>query len=296
MGSALLRRSILTVGMGAVIVAANTGARPFTKGVTYRVRVQTRLPAMMAGPNADAGSMILAKATALGNRARFDLQVFQPMPPTASLDDYILALDSGRVVFVSVGEKNYSDATGLLGGGGLGMLGAMAGGRGGRGGRGGGGGGGGGAGAGMPQMDMSGLVTDFEDVGPDTADGRQAHHYRVVAELTVSAMGRQVPLRLVVDTWAATLPYHIVNPFSVMAATSTDDPAAKLTAKFAEYQKKIDGTPIKTLVTTTITFDAGGGPMTLDFTQTTTITDIKEVDVDPTTLDLPAGFVKKVGG
>jgi hypothetical protein len=36
--------------------------------------------------------------------------------------------------------------------------------------------------------------------------------------------------------------------------------------------------------------------MTLDFTQTTTITDIKEVDVDPTTLDLPQGFVKKAGG
>ena len=286
MRSAFLLRSGFSLGLAALCLAGSTGARPFTKGVTYRVRVSSRLPAIMAGAGGDgAGPLVLARASAVGNRARFDLQAFQPMPPGISLDDYLLVMDSARTIFVNTEEKSYVDATKLLGSGGLGMLGSMAGGR-----RGGGGGGG------MPQMDLSGLVTDFEKVGLDTTDGRQTQHYRVVAEMTIAAMGRQAPMRVVIDTWTANLACHIINPFDAAATSSPDDPAAKLTAKLVEFRKKIEGTPIKTVMTTTLTIDAGAGPMLLDFAQTTTITDIKEMDVDEQQFEIPAGFVKKGGG
>jgi hypothetical protein len=299
MRSALIRRSSAVVGLTALCLAGFTGAKPFTNGVTYRVRMSSRLPPQMAGMGADggAGPLILARASAVGNRARFDLQTFQPAPPGSSLDDYLLVLDSSRAVLVNPDERSYSDATSLLSGGGLGMLGAMAGGR--RGGRGGGGGGGigGAGGGGMPQIDINGLVTDFQVVGPDTVDGRQTQHYRIVAEMTVAVMGNQTPLRIMIDSWTANLPYHIVNPFDGPATVSADDPAAKLTTKLNELRKKIEGTAIKGVVTTSITMGgAGGAGMSLDFVQTTTITDIKQMDVDEKLLELPAGFTKKGGG
>ncbi len=298
MRSTLTSRSGVMLGLTALCLAASTGAVPYTKGITYRVRMSSRLPPQLAGMGGDAGAgpLILARASAVGNRARFDLQTFQPAPQGASLDDYLLVIDSSRTVLVNPDERSYTDATALLSGGGLGMLGAMAGGR--RGGRGGGGvGGGAGGGGGMPQYDINGLVTDFETVGQDTVDGRQTQHYRIVAEMTVAVMGNQTPLRIMIDTWTASLPYHIVNPFDGAATVSPDDPAAKLTAKLNELRKKIEGTAIKSVITSSLTVGGpAGAGMALDFVQTTTITDIKEMDVDEKLLELPVGFTKKSGG
>src|SRR5438067_4609774 len=221
-------RRCLSVVVAAIVLTASIGARPLAKGITYRVRVSSRLPAIMAGTGGDAaGPLVLARASAIGNRARFELQSFQPMPPGVSLDDYLLVLDSTQTVLVNTEEKTYVDATRMLGSGGLGMLSSMVSGRGG--------------GGGMPQLDVSGLVTDFESVGKDTTDGKQTQHYRLVAEMTVNAMGRQMPLRILIETWTADLPYHIVNPFDATAARSPDDLAAKLSAKLAEYRKQIHG-------------------------------------------------------
>jgi hypothetical protein len=272
------RRSITAVAI--IGLASSVAARPqTTKGITYRIRVSSRLPAIMGGAGGD-GPLVLARASAVGNRARFDMLAFQPMPQDMSLDDYLLVLDSARAVFVSADKKIYADASNMLRSGGLGILASMAVGR-------------RGSGGAVPQMEMSNLVTDFELVGRDTTDGKPTQHYRVVAEMTVAAMGRQVPLRIVVDTWAADLPYHIVNPFDGSSTVSPDDPAAKLAAKLLEYRKKIQGTPIKTVTATTLTVDAGGGPMMLDFGQTTQITDIKEADVDEKQLEIPTGYTKK---
>jgi hypothetical protein len=264
---------------------------------------------------------VLARATAVGSKARFDLQAFQPMPPNITLDDYLLAPDSATLIFVNAEQKTLCDASGLFGSNGLAILGTMArrgqpqpsggcgnfgppgfGGGFGRG-RGGDGGAGGGGANGAPggnpnnQVDISNLVTDFENVGADTLDARSVQHYRIVAEMNVIVMGMQAPVRILIDTWTAKLPYRIVNPFqgSFVATPTTDDPASKLTAKLTELMKQVSGTPLKTVVTTSVS-NVGGTGMNLDFVQTTQITDVKEVDVDEATLAIPAGFAKKGGG
>lgn len=284
MRSSLLLRSAI-VGLAALGLGASTAATPFTRGVTYRVRMSSRLPPQMAGMGGDggAGPLLLARASAVGNRARFDLLAFQPAPPGTSADDYLLVVDSSQTLLVNPVERSYTDATTLFSGGGLGMLGAMGGGR-----RGGGGGGG------MPQFDIGGLVTDFENIGPDTVDGRQTQHYQIVAEMSIAVMGNQTPLRIIIDTWTANLPYRIVNPFDGPASVPPDDPAAKVTTRLNELRKKIEGTPIKSVVTTSVTLGGpAGAGMALDFVQTTAITDIKEMDVDEKSLAVPAGFSKK---
>ena len=322
--------------LSLLLALSSTVAAQKTKGVSYRIRLSSRLPAMMAGAGGDqAGPLVLAKATAVGNKARFDLQAFQPMPSNITLDDYLLVPDSAKLVFVNAEEKTWCDASGLFGSGGLGVLGTFVRqrgasstgsggcgnfgppgfgggfGRGGRGAEGGGGGGGGGGGAGAgggagtgggvngpPQIELQNLVTDLEKVGPDTLDGRTVQHYRIVAEMNLMLMGNQTPLRILIETYTANLPYKIVNPFESNPTTSSapnaDDPAAKLTAKLGELFKQVQGTPLKTVITTSLQ-NVGGMGMNLDFVQTTLITDIKEVDVDESTLVIPAGFTKKGG-
>src|SRR4051812_22487201 len=123
MPHAVIRRSAIAIAVFGL--ASTVAARPLTtKGITYRVRVTSRLPAIMGGAGGD-GPLVLARASAVGNRARFDMLAFQPMPQGISLDDYILVLDSSQTVFVSTDNRTYSDASHMLGGGGLGMLSSM---------------------------------------------------------------------------------------------------------------------------------------------------------------------------
>ncbi|HEY6218987.1 MAG TPA: hypothetical protein VIV65_02950 [Gemmatimonadaceae bacterium] len=306
----------------ALLIALFTTSLPAqkTKGVTYRVRMSSRLPTVMAGPSGDAaGPMVLAKATAIGSKARFDLQAFQPMPSDISLDDYLLMLDSNQVYFVSAEQKTYCDASMLFNGGGLGMLGTIAGGRrggapqssgscigsgaAGGGGRGRGRGGDAGVGNGRGSFNVQSavtidnIVTDLEDLGADSViEGRQTHHYRAVAEMNMSIMGNPAPLRILIETWTVKVPFKIPNPFQGgFGGTTGDDPFSRVASSLSELTKKIEGTPIRNVITTTLT-NLGNTGMSLDFVQTTQITDIKEAEVDAKTLELPAGYTKKSGG
>jgi hypothetical protein len=308
MRSALSRRFGALVGLTALVAVAFAAAKPPARGVTYRLRMSSQLPQIMAQMSGDGGGpMVLARVKAIGSRARFDFQAFQPAPQNLSLDDYILILDSSRTVFVSPEQKAYGEAPGMLGGGGvLGMLGSMAGGgrravgAGGRGAAGGGGGAGGGAATGAAGaqrgVEFTGVVTDIEQLDGDTLDGRTVKHYRIVAEANAGIMGQMLPIRILIEMWTANLPQKIVNPFDVMAQISPNDPGAnRLTLKLSELRKQVDGTPVKTVVNMTLSGLAGGTLPPLEFAQTTAITDIKEVDVDEKELAIPAGYTKKGG-
>jgi hypothetical protein len=85
-----------------------------------------------------------------------------------------------------------------------------------------------------------------------------------------------------------------VNPFDLTGTASPDDPAAKLTNRLLAERKKIQGTPIKTVMTMIISGLGNGAVPPLEFGQTTQITDIKEIDIDPKELEIPAGFTRRV--
>lgn len=287
-----IRRATMFAGLTAMFVVAFAATRPPAKGVTYRLRMTSKLPAVMAQMNGDPGGpVILAKVKSVGNRAR--LEFINPAPGVG-LDDYVL-IDSVRAILVNAAEKTFSEAPAALsGGGGLGMLSSMAGGarRGGRGGRG--GGGDAGNGGGIPNIDITGLVTDVQQLDGDTLQGRQVRHYQMVAEMNVMVMGNLAPLRIESEIWTADLPFAIVNPFDFTGTVSPDDPMAKLTSKLLEMRKQIKGTPLKNVMNLTITL--GNGAVPLEFQQTTAITDIRETDVDVKELEVPAGFTKKAPG
>lgn len=288
MNSRLAHRATAFVGLAAMFAVAFAASRPPAKGVSYRLRMTTRLPAVMAQMSGDAaGPVIMAKVKSVGQRAKFE---FISPAPGVGVDDYILMQDSGRAVLVNTAEKTFMESPpGFGGGGGLGMLSSIAG-AGRRGGR------GGDNGRAAPQIEISGLVTDLQQLDGDTLQGRQVRHYQLVAEMNVQVMGNLAPLRVEMEIWSADLPQAIVNPFDLTGTVSPDDPFAKFTSRLIELRKKIQGTPLKTVTTLTISGLGNGALPPLEFQQTMAITDIKDLDVDLKELEIPAGFTKRPPG
>lgn len=284
MNPRIARRTAAIAGVLSVFAVAFAGTRPAAKGVSYRIQMTSRMPAIMAQASGDpAGPAVVAKVKSIGNRARFD---FQQAPRGVSVEGYVLMLDSGRVVFVDTTGKAYSEAPAAFGGSGgvLGMISSIAGASRRR------------EGSNAPQMEITGLVTDVQQLDGEVLDGRQVRHYQLVAEMNVQVMGNIAPLRVEMEMWTADLPQQIVNPFDLKGTVSPDDPAAKFTAKLIEMRKKVQGTPLKTITNVSITGLGNGALPPIEFQQTTAITDIQSVDVNPKELEIPAGFVRKQPG
>src|SRR3954469_9251808 len=110
----ILTKSAAVAALAVLSLGATPPTKPLAKGITYRLRMSSRLPAQMAALGGDAsGPLILAKATAIGARAPFELLSFQPTPPGISLDDYLLVMDSSRMAFVNPAEKTWTDASSM---------------------------------------------------------------------------------------------------------------------------------------------------------------------------------------
>src|ERR1044071_7698436 len=79
------------------------------KGVSYRLRMTTRLPDLMQQMG-NAAPAFLVKVKSSGKNARFEFDSMPqgtPIPP----GDYMLFLESGRTIHVSPKEKLYDEAT-----------------------------------------------------------------------------------------------------------------------------------------------------------------------------------------
>jgi hypothetical protein len=277
-----LRRASVLVALTAMTATLASATLPPLKGVSYRLRMTTRLPAMMQqlqNGSIEPPSMVV-RVKSVGKNARFEFDSMPqgtPIPP----GDYMLFLESGRAIRVSPKEKVYDEAPNGFGaaGGGLQLLNSV-GGRGNSNGR---------------QADITGIDMDLQQLDDETLDGRQVRHYQLVAEFTIEVMNNLVPVRIESETWTADLPpsQSIINPFDFIGAVSPADPASKLTTRLMAERRKMRGTPLKTSTNIIISGLANGAVPDLEFGQTTEVLDIKSIDIDPKDLDIPAGFTKR---
>jgi hypothetical protein len=147
---------LAAVGLAGAGLTAAMRAPAMVKGVTYRVKVETKLPSFAfggagaGGGNADIGGGVgggggggggfgggvgqLVRVALAGDRAKVEFQLGNP-PGSSITDYYLILLDSNKTYRVSPEAQTFSDASLAANGG-----------RGGRGFGGGGGGGFGGAG------------------------------------------------------------------------------------------------------------------------------------------------------
>lgn len=280
MPSRLSRRAAAFAGLVALATISTSASRPPLKGVSYRLRMNTRLPAIMQqmqNGNGMPAPAFLVKVKAAGKNARFEFDSMPqgtPIPP----GDYMLFLESGRAIRVSPKEKLFDEAPNGFGGagGGLQLL-NQVGGRGGR------------------APDITGIDMDLQQLDDQVIDGRQVRHYQLVTEFMLDVMNQTTPVRIEMETWTADLAPNqtIVNPFDFAGAISSADPASKLTNRLMAERKKMQGTPVKMVTNFILTGLANGAIPALEFGQTIEVLDIKDIDIDPKELDVPAGFTKR---
>ena len=321
---------ILLAAMGAAgLIAATTPTTP-VKGVNYRVRTQTQIPGM-GGGGADeggggrgfgggAGSQ-LVRVDLAGNRAKIEYQL--GAPPGSSITDYFLMLiDSNKVYRVNPDSQTYADAflggMGMFGGRGRGGPGGGDGGRGGapRGGRGnaGGGDGRGGRGGGFvnPMQVLQDLVitsvkVQTEDLGAGEAiDNRPTHKYKITGDYEFKLYGQPRTAKTTTEVWTIDFPTKLVDPFEQASMAGDSLSYAGITARLAAEEKKLPGVRVKTVTTQTIPLSIAAGAeadvsasgqvaQTISIVRTTTITALKEVEIDDALLSIPAGYRKVAG-
>jgi hypothetical protein len=324
----------LLAAVGAAGLIAATEPQAPVKGVSYRVRTQTQLPnfggagagggdnAGRGFPGGGFGGGQLVRVDLAGNRAKVEFQL--GAPPNSSLSDYfIMVLDSNKVYRVSPDSQTYADAVlGGVGFGGRGNRGGAGGdfaGRGNRGGRGGGGGAtgdnpgrGGRGGFVNPMQAIQDLVVTSvkvrtEDLGAGEAiESRPTHKYRITGDYEFKLYGQARSAKTTTDVWTIDFAQPIVDPFEGASTASDTLSYLGIAARLVAEEKKIPGVHVKSVTTQELPLAMGAGAdadvntagqvtQTISIVRTTTITALKEADVDDSMLSVPAGY-RKVSG
>jgi hypothetical protein len=221
-------------------------------GVSFRVSSSTQVYAGST-PRGQDDEVMRGRGIAVNGRSRIEFLAFTPAPQGVTTDDYLIAVDSGKVFIQHTKDQRYTPANDMFGGpavvalgrvmgGGRGGFGGgppggdaagggggRAAGRGGFGGRGGGGGPPGGAGAArggrrggrggmgqgfLNQLELLDVNFKLEKLGAgDPIDSRATQHYRVTTDYRVVWGDQVFPAHAVTEIWSAQLPTQIPNPF-----------------------------------------------------------------------------------
>jgi len=240
------------------------GARPFAPGVSYRMRMVMTMPPM---PGMNAGDLVIVgHGVAANGRSRLDIDSGGggPMAPFGP-GDYVLVLDSGRVVVVTPATKSYIDNFSM--------------------------------GATIPpemlsQASVSGVTVNLEKLGAgETIDGRATQKYRLTSQYTLSIMGTTVGFGSEGEILTADLPTKIDNALGGgMPKSMSTGPFTELYTKLMDAQKQMTGTAIRSNTVMSI-----NGPMSMNMTQTSQLLDVKNVDVDEKQFQIPDGFTARQG-
>jgi hypothetical protein len=254
-------------------------------GLSFRISSSTKIYPGDT-PRGQDDEVMRGRGLAAGNHTRIEFLAFTPAPQGVTTDDFLIALDSGKVWVQHATGTRFTSANDTFGGPAVVTLGrVMGGGRGGRGGapadaagggggaagggggrggfggRGGGGGppGGGGArgarGAGfLSQLQLLEVNFKLEKLGAgDALDGHQTQHYRITTDYRVIWGDQPFPAHAVTEIWTTSLPTDIPNPFEplIVADQSTDGPLIEYALKLRAIRAQLEGTPIKVVTTTT---------------------------------------------
>jgi hypothetical protein len=254
------RRGVLLLSL-ALAASAGIAARPAAPGVTFRSRM-TVTPPEIPGMPPQQPVMIIGHGIAIGGQSRLDLDTVQGQLPM-SVGDFMLTLDSGRIVTVNPSTKTYAE--GLPGMEGL-----------------------------PPEVLAQATITNInvttEKLGAgETMQGYATEKVRLTISYSIAFMGTAMNTMTTTEMWMAKLPADIRVPFDgAIPKEMMQGPMKELAEKSIAARKSLSGTPLKTVNTTAIT-----GPMSITTVATIELLDVKTADVDPAMLKVPEGFTKK---
>ena len=283
-----LRRAPAAVvaALALLSTAAFAPAMNGLPGLNFRISASTKIYAGDT-PAGQDNEVMRGRGVAVSDRSRIELLAFTPLPSDLTTDDFLIGLDSGKVVELHSASNRYTPVNDVFGGPAVVALGRVMGGAGGRfgaggpggdaansadagrgarGGRGGGAFGGargrGGRGRGsvgqgfMNQIELLDVKFNVEKLGDGgVIDGRQTQHYRITADYRILWGDQGLPAHAVTELWSTALPTKIPNPFEplIVADRSTDGPLIEYALKLRSARAQIEGVPIKVVTTTTLT-------------------------------------------
>ena len=283
------RRAAAGLAIAAVVVASTgafVSATRLVPGISFRISAVTRIYPGDT-PRGQDDEVMRGRGIAANNRSRIEFLAYTPAPQGLTTDDFLVAVDSGKVFIQHAKDQTFTPANDrfngpavvalarVMGGGGRGVGrggdAADAGGGGDRGARGGfgrGGGGGppggragrgrgrGGLGQGfLSQLQLLNVDFKLEKLGADEPiDSRPTQHYRVTTDYRIVWGDQVIPAHAVTDMWTAHLPVNVPNPFEplIVADQSADGPLIEYALKLRAVRAQIEGTPIKVVTTTTL--------------------------------------------
>ncbi|HEY6826880.1 MAG TPA: hypothetical protein VI259_08480 [Gemmatimonadaceae bacterium] len=252
----LSARGLTALGLvGAGLVPSGPAHVPavhLQPGVSFRISASTKIYPGDT-PRGQDDEVMRGRGQAAGNHSRIEFLAYTPAPQGVTTDDFLIALDSGKVWVQHTNPERFTSANDtfggpavvtlgrVMGGGGRGGRGGPpgdaagggggggGGGRGGFGGRGGGGGGppgGGGArggrgrgrgglGAGfLSQLQLLDVNFKIEKLGAgEPIEGHPTQHYKITSDYRVVWGDQPFPAHAVTEIWTTSLPTEIPNPF-----------------------------------------------------------------------------------
>lgn len=256
-------RGVLIFSLFAA-AALSVAARPAAPGLTYRVRMIITPPEIPGMPP-QSPVTIIGRGASIGTQSRLDIDSVTGQMPMA-IGDYMLMLDSGRVVVVSPSMKSYTE----------GIPGMTA----------------------LPpellaQASITNVNVTTEKLGAgESMQGFATEKVRMTVTYSLAIMGQAMNTMSTIEMWMAQLPAAVSTPFDgAIPKSMAEGPMKELAEKTnAARQALGTGTPLKTITTSSIS-----GPMPTPLTTTTSLelVDLKPGEVDPAVLKVPEGFTKK---
>jgi hypothetical protein len=248
----------------ALTAAVAIAARPAAPGVTYRLRMVMTPPDM---PGLQMAQVVLVgRGAAIGAQSRLDIDSVSGNAPMA-IGDYMLTLDSGRILTVNPVSKTYSDAAS-----------AMV--------------------ALPPQMLAQASITNVnvttEKLGAGEAiQGYATEKVRMTTTYILNIMGQSMNAMNVSELWMSKLPSAIATPFDGnMPKELLEGPMKELGEKMLAARQALGtATSLKTVNTSTMTAPMFPQPITT--VMTVELLDVKTGEVDPAVLRIPEGFTKR---
>lgn len=281
------RRAAAGAAIASVIVASSgafVSPVRLVPGVSFRISAVTRIYPGET-PRGQDDEVMRGRGIAANNHSRIEFLAYTPAPQGLTTDDFLIAVDSGKVFIQHAKDQSFTPANDMFNGPAVVALGRVMGGGGrgfGRGGDAGGGGGGGGnrgargagrGGGGGPPGARAGrgrgglgqgflnqiqlLNVDFklEKLGAgDAVDSRPTQHYRVTTDYRIVWGDQVIPAHAVTEIWTAQLPVNVPNPFEpfIVADQSADGPLIEYALKLRAVRAQLEGTPLKVVTTTTL--------------------------------------------
>jgi hypothetical protein len=259
-----LRRRAITLFAVALAGAVTVAALPPAPGVTYRIRMVTTPPDM---PGMTMGqTVIVGHGLAIGALNRLDIDTVTGQIPIA-VGDFMLTLDSNRMVSVNPASKSYTEGVP-----GLTSLPPEL----------------------LAQASVTNVNVTTEKLGAgEVIQGFATEKVRMTITYALGIMGQQMNTMSTVELSVAQLPATVSTPFDgTPPKEMMQGPMKELAEKTLAARNSLGkGTPLKTVTTTQITIPMMG--QTLTTTTTVEILDVKATDVDPALLKIPEGFTKK---